>query len=155
LSVPEIIPERRQTASHAELWQKYFIARSNDIRNTLVLAYRPPVTMVVKMLLPNPSVYWDRDDMESLGVFGLIDSIARWEPLARFEAYAVARIRGTMHEGLSRLDRHARRYVVAYIRASDELVARTDGESARRPARIAGPTAALDSPVDFHCAFAA
>lgn len=126
LSSGETRTTSRLFDAHEELWQEYFAGHSAEARNALVLAYRPLVTIVVKLLPRNLRAYWDQDDLETLGTFGLIDAIARWEPLARFETYAATRIRGAIYDELRRLDwlpRRLRRCVVACNKASDDLVA--------------------------------
>ncbi|HTW98763.1 MAG TPA: sigma-70 family RNA polymerase sigma factor [Acidimicrobiales bacterium] len=124
--------ERYRHPDHEELWKAYFAERSIEARNALVMAYRPVVSMVVKMLPRNVRSYWDDDDLTSFGMFGLVDAISRWEPSARFETYAATRVRGAIFDELRRLDwlpRRVRRHVVVYNQASDELF----GELGRTP----------------------
>lgn len=118
--------EKRHFDGHEELWQEYFASRSEEARNALVLAYRPLVVVAVRMLPRNLRSCWDQDELESLGMFGLLDAISRWEPLARFETYASTRIRGAIYDELRHLDwlpRRLRGCVVACNKASDDLVA--------------------------------
>ncbi|MBU7008294.1 RNA polymerase sigma factor WhiG [Phosphitispora fastidiosa] len=88
------------------LWERY--KNHNDIsaREQLILYYVGLVKYVAGRMaisLP-PSV--QQDDLISYGIFGLIDAIEKFEPERniKFETYAIARIRGSVWDGLRSMD---------------------------------------------------
>lgn len=125
VDLSEAATESRRDDGRRELWEQYSsTGGSVEARNALLLAYRPLVTTVVKMLPGAVRAHWDHEELESLGLLGLLDAIRRWEPRARFETYAATRIRGAIYDELRRLDwlpRRLRLQVVACNRAVDEL----------------------------------
>jgi RNA polymerase sigma factor FliA len=84
------------------LWQRYKETRDPAAREGLVLAYASLVRYVAgRMAMGMPSQV-ELDDLESYGLFGLLEAIERFD-LSRgvkFETYAMTRIRGAIIDGL-------------------------------------------------------
>ena len=83
----------------AEMWARYFDDHDNkELRDALILQYIYLTRYVVgrvKVALPPTFSY---EDISSYGVEGLIDAVEKYTPKmgARFETYALVRIRGTI-----------------------------------------------------------
>ena len=83
----------------ASLWQEYFNDRSNKkIRDTLIVQYIYLTRYVVGRVKVTLPTTFSIDDISSYGVEGLIDAVEKYSPNrgARFETYALMRIRGTI-----------------------------------------------------------
>ena len=85
-----------------ETWKEYEQTKSKEIFNDLVIAYMPLVKYVASRLHSTMSNNIDRDDLESDGMFGLMEAIDRYDINRgiKFESYAVTRIRGAMIDKL-------------------------------------------------------
>jgi RNA polymerase sigma factor for flagellar operon FliA len=106
-----------------ELWARCR-AGDTDARDQLVVHYSPLVREVARSMASNmPNYdkrYADHDDLVSLGAFGLLDAIKRFDPdRGNFETYARQRIRGAMRDGLRSVD-WVPRNVRARARALDD-----------------------------------
>jgi RNA polymerase sigma factor FliA len=121
---------RRYTFSgpnYERMWAQYRDEPDQVHRNDLLLAYEPLVLMVVSQLSDAVRAYWERDDLASFGLIGLIAAIDRFDPsspIERFPAYASMCIRGAIFDELRRLDwlpRGVRRHVTEYQAAADQL----------------------------------
>lgn len=109
------------------LWKEYFQNRSNKkVRDTLIVQYiyltRYVVGRVKVSLPPTFSV----EDISSYGVEGLIDAIEKYTPDkgARFETYALMRIRGNIIDKIRSQDflpRSARRKIKDVKQAQEQL----------------------------------
>ena len=83
----------------AEMWARYFDDHDNkELRDALILQYIYLTRYVVgrvKVALPPTFSY---EDIASYGVEGLIDAVEKFTPKmgARFETYALVRIRGNI-----------------------------------------------------------
>ena len=112
------------------LWRKYKTERDAASRQQLSVEYAPLVKYGagrVAISLP-PTV--ELDDLVSYGIFGLIDSIKRFDPDrgVKFETYAIVRIRGAIIDGLRNFDwvprsvrTKAKRLEEAYTKLEKEL----------------------------------
>lgn len=70
-----------------------------------LLAYAPLVKRIVRQLDLQAGGAIDRDDMEQIGVMGLLEALRRYgEPDAQFAGYAALRIRGAILDELRRQD---------------------------------------------------
>lgn len=70
-----------------------------------LLAYTPLVKRIARQLNSQSSAAIDREDMEQIGLLGLLDALRRYgEPDERFGAYAATRIRGAILDELRRQD---------------------------------------------------
>ncbi len=111
----------------ADLWSKYFEDHENkSIRDELILQYIYLTRYVVgrvKVALPPTFSY---EDISSYGIEGLIDAVEKYSPKmgARFETYALIRIRGCIIDKVRSQDflpRSIRRKIRDVKEAQDEL----------------------------------
>lgn len=124
-----------------ELWRAYKAFNDRSARQELIARYAPLVKYVAGRVAVNlpPSV--DEGDLIGYGSLGLIDAIERFNPQrgVKFETYAIARIRGSIIDGLRSMDwvpvsvRHRNRVVENTIRDLENRLGRsaTDEEIAR------------------------
>jgi RNA polymerase sigma factor for flagellar operon FliA len=87
------------------IWVEY--ARDRDLvhRNELIVAYQPLVTKALRRLPSHVRSYWGHDELRSFGQDGLVKAIERWDGTsAKFESYALKRIRGAIFDEFRRLD---------------------------------------------------
>lgn len=123
-----------------DLWLRYKLHGDLNAREQLILAYTPLVKHVLDRMSISPMPYMDQDDLETHAIIGLIDAIEkcdleRWE---QFEAYAAARVRGAVIDGIREMDwvprltrRAANRLEATRARLSAQLGrAATDAEVA-------------------------
>jgi RNA polymerase sigma factor FliA len=88
------------------LWGAYLHSRAPEVRNQLVEHYMPLVRAASNRMaaeLPNSVQI---EDLVSVGTFGLMDAIDRFDPLygVRFETYCSLRIRGAILDELRSLN---------------------------------------------------
>ena len=111
----------------AELWQHYFEDHENkNLRDQLILQYIYLTRYVVgrvKVALPPTFSY---EDVSSFGIEGLIDAVEKYTPKmgARFETYALIRIRGNIIDKVRSQDflpRSIRRKIKDVKEAQEEL----------------------------------
>ena len=111
----------------AEMWNAYFADKSNKtLRDALILQYiylTRYVASRVKVALPPTFSY---EDISSYGVEGLIDAIEKYSPKfgARFETYALVRIRGNIIDKIRSQDflpRSVRKKIKSVKDAQEEL----------------------------------
>ncbi len=75
------------------------------IEQNLMLQYLPLVKRIVNQLSLQASQVMDRDDMEQIGLMGLMESLRRYgQPDAGFGSFASLRIRGAILDELRRQD---------------------------------------------------
>lgn len=84
------------------LWRRWQEARDPPAREALILAYAPLVRYLAGRLHVGLAGFADLSDLESYGLFGLMDAIERFDPSrgTRFESFAATRIRGAIIDGL-------------------------------------------------------
>jgi RNA polymerase sigma factor for flagellar operon FliA len=89
-----------------ELWQRYHHQVDPDVENALVLKYLPLVSSAVARLAMTLPDHVDRDDLNSVGLVGLLQALRNFDPAcgASFETYARMRVRGAMLDELRRMD---------------------------------------------------
>ena len=83
----------------AELWQRYFDDHENKtIRDSLIMQYIYLTKYVVGRVKVSLPPTFSFEDISSYGVEGLIDAVEKFSPKmgARFETYALVRIRGNI-----------------------------------------------------------
>ncbi|MGI8799464.1 MAG: FliA/WhiG family RNA polymerase sigma factor [Pseudonocardia sp.] len=88
------------------LWQEYSRRRDRRQRDRVVLHYTPLVRRVAGKIGAKLPAHLEFADLVQCGVFGLIDAVERYEPErgARFETFAVQRIRGAIIDELRAQD---------------------------------------------------
>ena len=89
-----------------ELWQRYHHQGDVDVENELVVKYLPLVSSAVARLAMTLPEHVDRDDLNSVGLVGLLQALRNFNPAcgASFESYARMRVRGAMLDELRRMD---------------------------------------------------
>ena len=119
--------KRASNEELAEMWSQYFVNHDNkDLRDQLILQYIYLTRYVVgrvKVALPPTFSY---EDISSYGIEGLIDAVEKYTPKmgARFETYALVRIRGNIIDKVRSQDflpRSVRRKIRDVKEAQDEL----------------------------------
>lgn len=114
--------------SHSEWEQPDAFAAKRPIfgEHAILMRYLPLVKRAASHLRSQVSASFDQDDMEQVGMMGLLEAWRRYdgEPDQQFESYAFKRIRGAMLDELRRLDwrpRQLRQQVHVYNQAQREL----------------------------------
>lgn len=119
--------KRASNEELTELWTQYFADHDNKtLRDKLILQYIYLTRYVVgrvKVALPPTFSF---EDISSYGVEGLIDAVEKYTPKmgARFETYALVRIRGNIIDKVRSQDflpRSVRRKIRDVKEAQDEL----------------------------------
>ncbi len=92
--------------SKKKLWEDYSKTKSDALRERLILEYVPLVKVVAGRLSMYLGYNVDYEDLCSYGIFGLIDSIDKFdkEKDVKFETYASLRIRGAILDQIRKLD---------------------------------------------------
>lgn len=76
-----------------------------DLEQQLLLTYVPLVKRIVRQLDSQAGACMDVEDMQQIGLLGLLDALRRYgEPDAKFGAYAAMRVRGAILDELRRQD---------------------------------------------------
>src|SRR3954464_4688348 len=121
-------------AALADLWERYVVDRSPELRDRLILRYAPLVKYVAGRVGSGLPAHVEQADLVSYGTFGLIDAITRFEPTreVKFESYAMARIRGAIIDELRHTD-WIPRSVRMKARAFERAVAELEGKLRRTP----------------------
>jgi RNA polymerase sigma factor for flagellar operon FliA len=90
----------------AALWVTFRATADRTARDQLIVHYSPLVKYVAGRVAAGFPHNVEAADLVSYGIFGLIDAIERYDPDrgARFETYAIARIRGAIVDELRSLD---------------------------------------------------
>ncbi|MGH8980135.1 MAG: sigma-70 family RNA polymerase sigma factor [Acidimicrobiales bacterium] len=117
-----------------ELWARYLSERRTADRTELVESYLSLVGFVVSRLKGILPRHVERDRLTQYGVFGLIDAIERFDPgrQARFETFAVPRIRGSILDAVRATD-WAPRSVRARARALADAAVTLEARLRRAP----------------------
>ena len=116
-----------------ELWEAFLERGDAKARTQLAENYLYLVKIVLGRMLYRFPPHIEREDLEQIGVVGLLQALDRFRPGkgARFETYALSRIRGAILDYLRSLDpltRQERRGVKDVIRAWQELEKEGGGE---------------------------
>jgi len=88
------------------LWKEYKLGNQLTAREALITKYAYLVKYVASRMAINLPPSIEFDDLVSYGVFGLIDGIEKYDYLRgiKFETYCIARIKGSIIDGLRALD---------------------------------------------------
>lgn len=86
----------------AALWSRYKENRDPKAREELVVQFAPLVRYVAGRMAMGLPAQVEIDDLESYGLFGLLEAIDRFDTArgVKFETYALTRIRGAIIDGL-------------------------------------------------------
>lgn len=137
-----MVREEIETRTTDELWRNYKLRNDRLARDTLITRYAPLVKYVAGRVAVNLPKSVDEGDLTGYGTLGLIDAIERFDPGrgVKFETYAIARIRGSMIDGLRSMDwvpvsvRHRNRNLESVVRELENQLGRsaTDEEIAEQ-----------------------
>lgn len=129
-----------QTLKTDGLWMKYKLQNDETARTHLIEHYAPLVKYVAGRVAVNLPKNVDEGDLVGYGSLGLLDAVQRFDPSrgVKFETYAIARIRGSMIDGLRSMDwvpvsvRQRNRALESTVRALENRLGRsaTDAEIA-------------------------
>lgn len=109
-------------ADYADLWSAYAKKQTPEVKSRLVEAYFPLVRYIAERLSSTLPASVDVDDLTSMGTFGLIEAIDRFD-IGRgfqFKTYCTARIRGAILDALRTND-----WVPRLVRLRVNLVEKT------------------------------
>jgi len=89
-----------------ELWREYRRSRDEKLKHELILAHLPLVKYLAGRLAVKLPPFIGQEDLESYGVFGLLEAVEKYNPDlgASFKAYAYSRIRGAMIDEIRKLN---------------------------------------------------
>jgi len=85
-------------ATIEELLRQYRTNRADSLKQEIVIACLPLVKYLAGRLMVKMSSVIEQEDLESYGMFGLLESIEKYNPDmgTNFKTYAYSRIRGSM-----------------------------------------------------------
>jgi len=118
------------TTGKRAMWNAYVQEGDPKAREELILTHLPLVKATVLRMVSSLASHAEVDDLESAGLFGLIDAVEKFNPAMGkdFAAYASFRIRGAILDELRALDwvprsvrDKARKLETAYARAEQAL----------------------------------
>lgn len=97
---------RGSTSEDQITWDKWVQSRDQDAGNLLIKKYMPLVSYHVQRISVNLPKSVSRDDLKSLGMFGLYDALEKFDPKRdlKFDTYSSFRIRGAILDGLRKED---------------------------------------------------
>jgi len=89
-----------------EIWRSYRQSRDAELKNEIVLAHLPLVKYLAGRLAVKLPSFIGQEDLESYGVFGLMEAVDKFDPDlgVSFKAYAYNRIRGAMIDEIRKLN---------------------------------------------------
>ena len=96
----------QQTQTLKSIWLAYRETGGPQAKEELIMSCMPLVRHVVNRLAAQLPPHLDREDLLEAGVYGMVDAIERYNPRedAKFETYAVLRIRGAVIDELRSRD---------------------------------------------------
>lgn len=85
-------------AAIEDLLREYKITKSESVKHQVVIACLPLVKYLAGRLMVRMPAVIDQEDLESFGIFGLLEAVEKYNPDhgASFKTYAHNRIRGSM-----------------------------------------------------------
>ena len=107
-------------------WVTFLNKSDEKARKELAYHYLPMVDFIIGRLAMNLPPHIDRDDLENIGVIGLLNALDNFDPKreVKFETYASIRIKGAVIDHLRKedwLSRPLRKKALDIERASEEL----------------------------------
>jgi RNA polymerase sigma factor FliA len=115
-------------------WDAWHVSQEATARDWLVVHYASLVKFVAGRLAAGLPKSVDTGDLVSAGVFGLMNAIDKFDPAngAKFETYAIPRIRGAILDGLRALD-WVPRSVRSRSRSVQDAIALLEHQLGRTP----------------------
>lgn len=88
------------------IWQKWIDVRDSYAGDVLIKKYMPLVSYHVQRISVGLPKSVNKDDLMSLGLFGLYDALEKFDPNRdlKFDTYASFRVRGAIIDGLRKED---------------------------------------------------
>jgi RNA polymerase sigma factor FliA len=88
------------------IWEKWINSRDEESGNILIKKYEPLVRYHVQRISVSLPKSVSRDDLNSLGMMGLLDALEKFDTKRnlKFDTYASFRIRGAILDGLRKED---------------------------------------------------
>lgn len=104
-----VITTRRKKVDLAEAmakWREYKRTKCPVLRNVLIEKYLPLVRYIAERLLAKLPQNIELEDLQSAGIFGLMDAVEGFDPErgVKFETYCTTRVRGAILDELRSLD---------------------------------------------------
>lgn len=95
-----------KTVDKEKLWEQYREAKTQELREQLIIEYAQLVKLVAGRLSMYLGHNVEYDDLVSYGIFGLIDAIDKFDmdKNVKFETYASLRIRGAILDQIRKMD---------------------------------------------------
>jgi RNA polymerase sigma factor for flagellar operon FliA len=126
-------PPRLAPTDLRGLWRAYRTTGDEALRERIVLTYAPLVKFVAGRLRSTMPAHIDEDELIANGLLGLLSAIDRYDPEreAKFETFAIQRIRGSIIDGLRAQD-----WVPRSVRARARLIERTMASLQRELGRV-------------------
>jgi len=89
-----------------KLWAAYSQKRTQEVREQLILEYAELVKVIAGQLSMRFNSFVEFDDLNSFGIFGLIDAIDKYDVNSgnKFETYASKRIYGSIMDEIRKMD---------------------------------------------------
>lgn len=96
----------QETRTLKSVWEAYRETGGPRAKEDMIMSCMPLVRHVVNRLAAQLPPHLDREDLLEAGTYGMIDAIERYNPRedAKFETYAVLRIRGAVIDELRSRD---------------------------------------------------
>ncbi len=124
-------------ADYADLWSAYAREKSPQVKARLIEAYFPLVRYIAERLASTLPASVDVDDLTSMGTFGLIEAIDRFD-ISRgyqFKTYCTARVRGAILDSL-RTNDWVPRLVRLRVNLVDKTLRRLHADLGREPTAV-------------------
>ncbi|MHC5011016.1 MAG: FliA/WhiG family RNA polymerase sigma factor [Planctomycetota bacterium] len=121
-------------AEYRHLWEAYAKEKTPEVKSQIIEAYFPLVKYLAERMVSTLPASVEVDDLISMGTFGLIEAIDRFD-LSRgiqFKTYCTARIRGAILDSL-RTNDWVPRLVRLRTNLVDKTLRRLYGELGREP----------------------
>ena len=109
-------------ADHKDIWDAYEASGSSDDKAKIIEAYFPLVKYLAERMASTLPASVETDDLISMGTFGLIEAIDRFDRSRniQFKTYCTARIRGAILDNLRTND-----WVPRLVRLRTNIVDKT------------------------------
>jgi RNA polymerase sigma factor for flagellar operon FliA len=124
-------------ADYADLWKAYSETKSPEVKSRLVEAYFPLVRYIAERLSSTLPASVDVDDLTSMGTFGLIEAIDRFDVTRgfQFKTYCTSRVRGAILDSL-RTNDWVPRLVRLRVNLVEKTLRRLHADLGREPTAI-------------------
>lgn len=95
-----------ETEEERQIWEKWKSSRDEEAGNYLVKKYQSLVSYHVQRISVSLPKNVSREDLQSLGMMGLLDALEKFDPKRdlKFDTYASFRVRGAILDGLRKED---------------------------------------------------